>query len=137
LAEFRAAERMQASLEREHPLWMEVRGWIVLTQALKGDRAAPRAALAAMGTDEREAVGPHLADAALRLADGLPEEAVDVLAPLLDGTPKALTRAGRPSTRCCWMPPRATGSATPPPPRRQSSARSSWPSRTGSSCRSC
>ena len=90
LAEFRAAERMQASLEREHPLSMEVRGWIVLIQALKGDRAAARAALAAMGTDEREAAGQCLADAALRLADGVPEEAVGVLAPLLDGTPKAL-----------------------------------------------
>jgi LuxR family maltose regulon positive regulatory protein len=33
LAEFRAAERMQASLEREHPLSMDVRGWIVLSQA--------------------------------------------------------------------------------------------------------
>ena len=69
---------------------MDVRGWIVLMQALKGDRAATRAALAAMGTDEREAAGMRLADAALRLADGVPEEAVDVLAPLLDGTPKAL-----------------------------------------------
>ncbi len=90
LAEFRAAERLHASLEREHALSMDVRGWIVLVQALKGDRAATRAALAAMGTDEREAAGPRLADAALRLADGVPEEAVDVLAPLLDGTPKAL-----------------------------------------------
>ena len=90
LAEFRAADRLHASLEREHALPMDVRGWIVLVQALKGDRAAARAALAAMGTDEREAAGPRLADAALRLADGVPEEAVDVLAPLLDGTPKAL-----------------------------------------------
>ena len=37
LAEFRAAERLQASLEREHALPMEVRGWIVLVQALMGD----------------------------------------------------------------------------------------------------
>ena len=49
LAEFRAADRLHASLEREHALPIDVRGWIVLVQALKGDRAAARAALAAMG----------------------------------------------------------------------------------------
>ncbi len=90
LAEFRAADRLHASLEREHALPIDVRGWIVLVQALKGDRAAARAALATMGADERDSAGMRLAAAALRLADGSPREAVDVLAPLIDGTPKAL-----------------------------------------------
>jgi LuxR family maltose regulon positive regulatory protein len=90
LAEFRAAERMQASREREHALSMEVHGWIVLVQALRGDRAATHASLLALAIDEREAAGARLADAALRLADGAPDEALDVLAPLIDGTPKAL-----------------------------------------------
>ena len=75
---------------REHALPIDVRGWIVLVQALKGDRAAARAALATMGADERDSAGMRLAAAALRLADGSPREAVDVLAPLIDGTPKAL-----------------------------------------------
>jgi LuxR family maltose regulon positive regulatory protein len=90
LAEFRAAERLLTSLKREQAFPRDVRGWIVLVQALKGDRAAVRAALAAMGADERDWAGPRLAAAALRLADGSPREAVDVLAPLIDGAPKAL-----------------------------------------------
>jgi LuxR family transcriptional regulator, maltose regulon positive regulatory protein len=90
LAEFRAADRPHASLEREHALPMDVGGWIVLAQALKGDWAATRAALAAMGADERDWAGMRLAAAALRLADGSPRAAVEVLAPLIDGTPKAL-----------------------------------------------
>jgi LuxR family maltose regulon positive regulatory protein len=90
LIHFGAAERLQASLEREHPLAMELRGWIVLVHALKGDRVATLATLAAMGADEREAAGARLADAALRLAQGAHEEALDVLTPLIEGTPKAL-----------------------------------------------
>jgi LuxR family maltose regulon positive regulatory protein len=90
LDEFRAAARMQAALERSHALGVDVRGWIVLVQALKGDRTAAHAGIAAMAADEREAAGARLADAALRLADDAPEEALDALAPLLDGPPKAL-----------------------------------------------
>ena len=49
-----------------HALPIDVRGWIVLVQALKGDRAAARAALATIGADERDSAGMRLAAAALR-----------------------------------------------------------------------
>ena len=136
LAEFRAADRMHASLEREHPLSVDVRGWIVLVQALKGDRAAARAALAAMA-EPTSARRPGCASptrrsgwrtAAPRSARGRAGAAAR-----RHGRRRS-TRAGRPSMRCCSTLRRATGSGTGPARRRRSSARSSSPSRTGSSC---
>jgi LuxR family maltose regulon positive regulatory protein len=92
LAEFRAAERMQALVVREHALPIDVRGWIVLTQALMGDWPATRAALSASDAAERDAAGMRLAAAALELAEGSPQQAVDVLAPMIEGAPQALNR---------------------------------------------
>jgi LuxR family maltose regulon positive regulatory protein len=90
LSEFRAAEASQALLAPEHALPGDVRGWIVLTQALMGHMAATRTELAALGTEERDWAGMRLAAAALELAEGSSQEALDVLAPMIEGVPHAL-----------------------------------------------
>ena len=88
LAEFRAAERTAPLLAREHTLPVEVSGWIVQTQVLIGATAAARAALAALTAEERDGAGMRLAAAALALAEGRPEDAVDVLAPMIVDVPE-------------------------------------------------
>jgi LuxR family transcriptional regulator, maltose regulon positive regulatory protein len=90
LREFRTAERMQALLSPEHALPLDVRGWVVLTQALMGDKAAARAALSALEAEARGSAGMRLAAAALDLAEDSPQDAVDTLAPMIDGAPQAL-----------------------------------------------
>ena len=83
LAEFRAAETVRASLAREHVLPVEVRGWILHTQGLLGDTAAVRATLAGLDGHERDGAGMRIAAAAVALADGRPQDAVDALAPMI------------------------------------------------------
>jgi len=83
LAEFRAAETVGPSLAREHVLPVEVRGWILHTQGLLGETAAVRATLAALDAGERDGAGMRIAAAALALAEGRPQDAVDVLAPMV------------------------------------------------------
>jgi LuxR family maltose regulon positive regulatory protein len=83
LVEFRAAETVGPSLAREHLLPVEVRGWILHTQGLLGETAAAGATLAALDAREREGAGMRIAAAALALAEGRPQDAVDVLAPMV------------------------------------------------------
>jgi LuxR family transcriptional regulator, maltose regulon positive regulatory protein len=87
LAEFRAAERTLPRLAREHALPAEVRGWIATTQALMGDTAAARAALAALDAEGRNRAGMRIAAATLALGEGRPEDAVDVIAPMIEDVP--------------------------------------------------
>jgi LuxR family maltose regulon positive regulatory protein len=88
LAEFRAAERTAPSLAREHALPVELRAWIVQTQVLMGATAAARAALAALDAEERDGAGMRVAAAALELTEGRPQDAVDVLAPMIKDVPE-------------------------------------------------
>ena len=98
LKEFRAAQRMQAVLPREHPLSADVRSWIVVTQVLAGETAAAGAALAALDAEERDGVGMRIAAATLDLAERRPQEVVEMLAPVtvgslepaVDGAPQVL-----------------------------------------------
>ena len=90
LEELRATHRLLHPLEPVHPLRLDVRGLIVLVDALRGDRAAVGAALALAGADEADGAGMRLATAALALADGSPQRALDALAPMLDGRPTTL-----------------------------------------------
>jgi LuxR family maltose regulon positive regulatory protein len=89
LADFRAAERAQPRLVREHVLAADVRGWTVHAQVLVGDAAGARAALAALDARERGGTGMRLAEAALELADGSPERAIALLAPVIASAPAA------------------------------------------------
>ena len=88
LAEFRAAETVGPSLAREHVLPVEVRGWILHTQVLLGETAAVRATLAALDAGERDGAGMRIAAAAVALADGRPQDVVDVLAPMIADVPE-------------------------------------------------
>ncbi len=87
LAEFRAAETTGHLLAQEHVLPVEVRGWIVQTQVLMGATAAARAALAALDAEERDGAGMRIAAATLGLAEGRPQDALEVLAPMIVDVP--------------------------------------------------
>src|SRR5512133_954666 len=95
LGEFRAAERVRPLLAREHALPLEVRAWIVQTQAVMGKTAAARAALAALDPDERDGAGLRIAAGALALSEGRPQDVVDVVAPMIADTPEHVV-GGRP-----------------------------------------
>ena len=88
LAEFRAAERVRGVVAPEHALPAEVRAWIVQTQVQIGETAAAHAALAALSPEERDGAGMRIAAAALALAEGRPQDVVDVLAPMLADEPE-------------------------------------------------
>jgi LuxR family maltose regulon positive regulatory protein len=88
MAEFRAAEGVRPLLAREHALPVEVRAWIVQTQALMGETAAARAALDAVDAEERDGAGMRIAAGALALAENRPQDVVDVVAPMIVDTPE-------------------------------------------------
>lgn len=90
LTAFRAADRMQALLAGEHALMGELRGREFQVQIALGETPAVRAALAAMSEEERGRTELRIAAAALHLVDDAPEQAVDVLAPVLAGHASSL-----------------------------------------------
>jgi LuxR family maltose regulon positive regulatory protein len=84
LAAFRAAQELL--LTSQPFLVVQVRGALLRTQVQLGQTAAACTALMAAGEQERD--GPDLreAAAAIDLAEGRPQRAVDVLAPVLAGS---------------------------------------------------
>jgi LuxR family maltose regulon positive regulatory protein len=91
LAEFRAAERLEALLAPDHVLPIDARGWIVTTQVLMGEIASARRVLATVDAKERGWPGMRIAAGTLELAEGRPEDAMDVLAPLVAGPLEPVT----------------------------------------------
>jgi LuxR family transcriptional regulator, maltose regulon positive regulatory protein len=77
---------------------VDLRAWIVITEVLMGDAEAARVALDAVDPDERDRIGMRIAAGSLALAEGRPQAAVDVLAPVtvevrkavVDGSPQAI-----------------------------------------------
>ena len=90
LAAFRAAERMQARLSEQHPFTLDVRSRILRTQVQIGQTAAARAALAEMDERTRARAGMRITTAAIELAEGRPEAAVDALGPVIGRSAPAL-----------------------------------------------
>ncbi|HEY7063386.1 MAG TPA: LuxR C-terminal-related transcriptional regulator [Chloroflexota bacterium] len=86
LAAFIAAEQLQMMLVTPHTLTVLTRQWLVLTHLQLGDMTAARATLAKLSDAEREWGEARIAAAALHLAEGDPRAAIEVLAPVLDGT---------------------------------------------------
>ena len=84
LAAFGAAERTQTLLADEHPFTVPTRARVLQTQARMGHPAAAAGALAGIDAEEREAPSMRIAAAVIGLAEDLPEEAVDVLAPVIE-----------------------------------------------------
>jgi LuxR family maltose regulon positive regulatory protein len=86
LAEFGAAEGVQARMVGEHALTPQVTGWMMATQARLGILDQARASLTAL-TDEQAGRGEiHNAAAVLLLAEGDPGGARRQLRAVLDGT---------------------------------------------------
>jgi LuxR family maltose regulon positive regulatory protein len=89
LAAFGAAERMQTLLGDEHPFTVLTRARVLQTQVRMGHAAAAATALGDLDADERESPPLRVTAAIIELAQGAPEEAVEVLAPVIGGSPSA------------------------------------------------
>ena len=90
LAAFRAAERMQGLLADEHPFAVPTRARLLQAQVRLGQATAARAALAELGEQERNRAGMRITVAAIHLTEGRPEQAIDVLSPVIEGSVTAL-----------------------------------------------
>ena len=99
LAAFRAAERMQGLLAGSHAFGVAVQVRLVQTLARLGQLAAARATAGDLREEDRDTGDLRVAAAAVHLAEGEPEHAIEVLAPAIDGSvplihrPSAATEA--------------------------------------------
>jgi LuxR family maltose regulon positive regulatory protein len=92
LACFREAERMQTLLAGEHAFAVTTKARLLQAQARTGDAAAARAALGDTRAEARDASEMRLTDAVVCLAEDKAEQAVEVLAPVIEGSAPALHR---------------------------------------------
>ncbi len=90
LVAFGAAERMQGLLADKHPFAVPTRARLLQTQVRMGQAATARAALAGIGEEERDRAGMRITAAAIHLTEGRPEQAIDVLAPVIEGSATVL-----------------------------------------------
>jgi LuxR family maltose regulon positive regulatory protein len=81
---FRAAERLKARLS-EDATTIDPRSWLLRAHARMGDTAAAHAVLAELSDEERGRAAMRVGEAAVRLAEDSPEQALKVLAPALEG----------------------------------------------------
>jgi LuxR family maltose regulon positive regulatory protein len=93
LVAFSAAERTQSVMTTEHPLSVELQSRRLQAQLTLGDVAGARAAVAGIAPALRDRAVTRVSEAAIHLADAHPEDAVDVLAPVLQ-RPDAPVRLG-------------------------------------------
>jgi LuxR family maltose regulon positive regulatory protein len=91
-AAFQTARKIKPLLAGEHALTVELRSLQLQAQAQVrvGEAAAARAALADMPSGERDAAGARIAAAAVHLAEGDPQQAIDELAPVIARTVPAV-----------------------------------------------
>jgi LuxR family transcriptional regulator, maltose regulon positive regulatory protein len=92
LACFREAERMQTLLAAQHAFAVATKARLLQAQAGIGDVTAARAALAHASAEERNASKMRIAEAVICLAEEDAEQAVEVLAPVIEGSAPALHR---------------------------------------------
>jgi LuxR family transcriptional regulator, maltose regulon positive regulatory protein len=90
LGAFTAAEGMQARLPWQHPFTLDLRSRILRTRVQLGETAAVRAALDDLDEQTRRRAGMRIAAATIHLAEGRPDEAVDVLGPVVERSAEAL-----------------------------------------------
>ena len=93
LAALRAAQRMQTMLVNEHPLSVAARARLLQTLARIGELDAARASLAEISDQERGTATMRIAAAAIHLAESEPEQALSVLAPVIEGVAPAVDRS--------------------------------------------
>jgi LuxR family maltose regulon positive regulatory protein len=90
LAEYSAAEYLQAQLEGSHALAGQLAGWRLATQARLGQLSEARASLAALDDDLAMSGEIGNARAAICLAEGNPAAALAAARGVLDGTAPAM-----------------------------------------------
>ncbi|WP_081686386.1 AAA family ATPase [Candidatus Solirubrobacter pratensis] len=94
LAAFRAAEGVQRLLASEHALGVALQSRLVHTHVALGDTVAARACLAGIDPQLRDRTVLRVSEAALCLAEGRPQDAVDVVAPALEPVDEPIRFAG-------------------------------------------
>ena len=92
LAALHSATQMEGLLAGEHAFGPVVRARLVQTEARIGELPAARAALDDVSDEERNAGDMRAAAAVVHLSEGEPEHAIEVLAPVLDGSAPVLHR---------------------------------------------
>ena len=90
LAEYSAAEHLQAQLEGSHALAHQLMGWRLATQARLGQLSEARASLAALDADLAGSAEIGNARAAIGLAEGNPAAALAAVQDVLTGTAPAI-----------------------------------------------
>jgi LuxR family maltose regulon positive regulatory protein len=90
LAEYRAAEQLQAHLSGSHALMRQLTGWRLATQARLGQPGEARASLAALATELAGSAEIANARAAIGLAEGNPAEALAAVRDVLNGNAPAI-----------------------------------------------
>ena len=93
---FRTAERIRTLLPADHLLTNESRGRMLAAQARMGHADAAAGTLARIPKNARDRAELRITAAAIELAQGAPEEAVDALAPIIAGKARALHPAWAP-----------------------------------------
>jgi LuxR family maltose regulon positive regulatory protein len=90
LAEYRAAEDLQAQLEGSHALARQLTSWRLATQARLGHFSEARASLAALDDDQASSAEIGNARAAICLAEGNPAAALAAVQDVLNGKAPAI-----------------------------------------------
>ena len=84
LTEFRNAQKIQGMLAGEHALTVDLRARIMLTQVRLGELSDARAALDSIAEQDRDRAEVRIPAAAIQLAEGCPERAIELLAPVTE-----------------------------------------------------
>ena len=102
VAAFHAGERMQELLADRHLFALLTQARLLQAQARMGQVAAARAALAGRSFEDRDASHMRMAAAVIHLAEGNPEQAVDVLDPVIEHSAPAIHRPSA-ATEAQWL----------------------------------
>ncbi|HYM80867.1 MAG TPA: LuxR C-terminal-related transcriptional regulator, partial [Candidatus Limnocylindria bacterium] len=90
LAEFARAEGLKRLLASEHVFTVDVRGRALQVRVRMGDTESAGLVLAGLSPEQRNRAGMRIGLAALELEQDSPEQAVEALAPVIDGSAPAL-----------------------------------------------
>ena len=90
LREFRSAEKIQGMLAGEHALTVDLRARIMLTQVRMGRVEEAHAALSSIAEQDRDRAEVRIPVAAIHLAEGDPDRAIELLEPVTERTVESL-----------------------------------------------
>ena len=91
LADFARAQGLQRLLASEHVFNVDARGRALQVRVRMGDTDAARLALSGLSTDQRNRAVMRIALAALELEEDNPDQAVEALTPVIEGSAPALS----------------------------------------------